>query len=576
MKKRFYWLLIATLFFAMMACVSEETTTTSNNTTSPLTTTALSTLSSSISVTEEITSFFSTTTVTTTIESANPETSRPTFTIEVTETTSLPTEPTLTTHPTTNTTTAVSTNAVEMIEIYAMNDFHGGAYSDIANISAIGQYLINEKSTSPYTLILASGDMLQGTALSNEYRGRPVIDAMNRIGFDVFVLGNHEFDWGVETIQRYQDGNLTNGGSAFPFLAANIVSTETGELLDWAEPTAIFDLNGIRVGVIGVIGSEVYGSISPSMVTGLTFLDEVATIQEYAYTLREEELCDIVIVSLHYYDPDMNKIISDFSGSYRIDAIFNGHSHTSVADTPGDAYGRTDITIPYAQASNYTSSLFTKITLMYDRSAGVVLSGCAKTLKLQDLSATNSVIDQLLHVYASDPEYIEKMSEVLAFSTSSFSKYELAPWGASVIRDYSGVDVGILNSGGFRVSMESGDVTMEELVEIYPFDNQIKSSLLTGRQLTDLFEADAGYLIFDDQVTYSNGILSLSGVPVGMESKYRIGAVDFIFDDDDFPFLEGEEVQNTNLFMRDLLAEDLRNNAGSFNPANGTSAPPVA
>ena len=457
-----------------------------------------------------------------------------------------------------------------------MNDFHGGAYANIASISSVGQYLIDAQAKNPYALVIASGDMLQGTALSNEYRGRPVIEAMNHIGFDAYTIGNHEFDWGIVNIQNYYDDNPENGEADYPMLAANVVESVTGELLDWTQPYVIYDLAGIRIGIIGVIGEDTYGSISPSMVSGLTFLNAETTLWNYAQILREEELCDIVIASIHYYDIEMNKAISDFSGSHRIDAIFNGHTHTSVADTPGDSYGRTDIDIPYAQASSTYYSLFTKITLTFDRGSNSVTSGSAKIYQSDDLGESNFVIDQLLDDYASVPEYIEKMGEVLASSAATYTKYALAPWGASVIRDYAGVDIGVLNTGGFRVTMYSGPVTMGELVEIYPFDNEIKSSLLSGQELTTLYQEENGYLVFDDRISYSDGKLRLDGVPVVLNTLYRVGAVDFIFDNDDFSFLDGDDIQNTHLLMRDLLAEDLRNTSGVFNPANGTSVPPVA
>ncbi len=83
----------------------------------------------------------------------------------------------------------------------------------MAGIYKIGDFLIKEKQNSPETtLIISAGDMFQGTAVSSMTRGRkPVVDAMNIIGFDAMTLGNHEFDWGIDVVLKYQDGKEENG-----------------------------------------------------------------------------------------------------------------------------------------------------------------------------------------------------------------------------------------------------------------------------------------------------------------------------------------------------------------------------
>ena len=70
--------------------------------------------------------------------------------------------------------------------------------------------------------------------------------------FDAFVIGNHEFDWGLDKIARYADGDPENGEADFPFLAANIVCE--GKKLDWTEDYVIVEREGFKIGIIGVIG----------------------------------------------------------------------------------------------------------------------------------------------------------------------------------------------------------------------------------------------------------------------------------------------------------------------------------
>jgi len=451
-----------------------------------------------------------------------------------------------------------------------MNDFHGGAYTDIYMLTMIGGLLEYKKASTDDTIILASGDMFQGTALSNYYYGLPVLESMNTIGFDAMTLGNHEFDWDISEIAKYADGNPSNGEADFPILAANIVYEDTGEPLPWTTPYTIIVINGVKVGIIGVIG-DVINSISASRVENIEFLDAVNTVYDYSEILRTEADCDVVLVSIHDYGTDILDQIAAFTGDHLVDAVFCGHSHTSVASY----INRTGTRLPYVQASNNSSSLFNKITLVFDRSQGKVVSADARIYSESQLSLSSLDVETVLDIFADDPDYQAFVTEVLTTSYGEYEDWELAPWGSSVIRDYVGLDFGMLNSGGFRNPMPSGTVTMGDLVTIYPFDNYIKTCLLTGKQLTDFYKKvkDSHYdVVFDDQVSFNSttGVLYKDGVPVVLDQYYSVGAVDYVFDKTSYAFLDGEDITTTTFLIRNLLAQDLRNHVSGFDPAGGT------
>ncbi|MDD4184834.1 MAG: 5'-nucleotidase C-terminal domain-containing protein [Candidatus Izemoplasmatales bacterium] len=509
-----------------------------------------------------------TTSVTTapTDTSATTISSIPTAVITTDATTSMLTTMITTTLPETEATTIV-TERYQTIEIYGLNDFHGGAYTDVMMISEIGEYLLDRKASGNGVLVYAHGDMLQGSALSNYYHGLPLIEALNIIGFDAFTIGNHEFDWGIDVIGEYRDGNIENGEADFPILAANIVYSDTLELLPWTVPYQISEVNGVRVGMIGVIG-QIQGSISASRLDNITFLDELTTVKKYSKILRDDQDCDIVILSVHNYDSYQNSQFAALTGSERIDAIFNGHTHTSIAGTVSG--------VPFAQASNYSNSLFTRITLVYDNQLKTVVNYNSAVLGEEYLDDSSSEIDSMLSIYNDDPDFQAYVSHELAVSGGSWWRTDLAPWGASVIRDYAEVDFGVVNGGGFRVTMDYGPVTNGDLVVIYPFDNMIKTCELTGAQLTSFYSSYPYDLYFDDEVSYSGGVLYKNGIPVDPDEYYTVGAVDYVFDSERYIFLDwGENILSTSFYMRELLAQDLENTVGEFDPDNGTSYVPV-
>lgn len=498
-------------------------------------------------------------------------------TITTEEITSISSETTIedtTIIPTTEETiTEETVNRYVEINLYSMNDFHGGAYSGIDAMPYIGDYV---KANQENSIYLTNGDMLQGSAISNYYYGLPLIDSLNEAGFDGFVIGNHEFDWGIEQILAYRDGNEENGELNHEILAANIVYEDTQMLLENTEPYIIKHIDGVDVGIIGLIG-ELENSISASRTENIEFLDPVITAATYADELRNDFDVEIVVVYIHN-SSDINIELASLTGDERIDGIFNGHTHKDEAGV----IDRNNTHLVYAQANNYDTWMV-GINFVYDLMSEKIIN--ASTTKLYESLFKNnyqpdSEITNILSLYQNDSEFINFINEELAYSQGTYSRYDLSEWGASVIRDYANVDIGAVNSGGFRVSMEAGIVTMEDMMMIYPFDNVIKTSKLTGQQLLDFYREIDDYgsdVIFDDGLVpiYDNygdiETLEINGVQIRLDQLYTIGAVDYIFDKEYYDFLEGKDITITTYLMRDLLVQDLRNANENFNPYNGSN-----
>lgn len=185
----------------------------------------------------------------------------------------------------TNQTTTSTTEIVEQyqeIKLYSLNDFHGGSYTSINSLTSMGYFLEYKKENTDNSIILANGDIFQGTALSNYYYGLPVVDIMNEIGFDGFVIGNHEFDWGIEEILKYRDSDIENGEMDYPILAANIIYEDTEAPLENTVPYIIQNINGVKIGVIGIIG-DVINSISASRTENIYLL-----IQRMQYIIMQK------------------------------------------------------------------------------------------------------------------------------------------------------------------------------------------------------------------------------------------------------------------------------------------------
>ena len=153
-------------------------------------------------------------------------------------------------------------------------------------------------------VLFANGDMFQGTAVSNRSNGLAVLMAMNLLRFDAMGLGNHEFDWMLDTILPYWDGNNANGEADFPLLTANIRRLSAGGrlLADLSASDNIADgvivrKEGLRIGLISCIG-PLKNSILATAVADYEFTDVTEAVARTAERLKREG-ADLICVSIH-------------------------------------------------------------------------------------------------------------------------------------------------------------------------------------------------------------------------------------------------------------------------------------
>ena len=177
-------------------------------------------------------------------------------------------------------------------------------------------------------LLLDSGDIFQGTPYFNFFGGELEYKLMSQMAYDASTLGNHDFDNGLEGLQR----QLPN--ATFPFLIANYDFSKT-TLAGRFQPFKVFEKQGLRIGVFG-LGIELAGLVADKNFGQTVYLDPVASARETVARLRGPERCDMVICLSHlgykYANAklDDRKLAAQVAG---IDLILGGHTHTFL-DAP--------------------------------------------------------------------------------------------------------------------------------------------------------------------------------------------------------------------------------------------------
>lgn len=234
-----------------------------------------------------------------------------------------------------------ATSAKEPIKLTILhtNDMHSriepfpagnGQWAGLGGMARRAALIKEVRAKEANVLLLDSGDIFQGTPYFNFFGGELEYKLMSQMGYDASTLGNHDFDNGLEGLQR----QLPN--ATFPFLIANYDFSKT-PLAGRFQPYKVFEKQGIRIGVFG-LGIELAGLVADRNFGQTVYLDPVAKAKEMAAQLRGPERCDLVICLSHLgykFDGSPEKIedrklAAQVAG---IDLILGGHTHTFM-DAP--------------------------------------------------------------------------------------------------------------------------------------------------------------------------------------------------------------------------------------------------
>lgn len=448
--------------------------------------------------------------------------------------------------------TSVGTTDVKFVMI---NDTHG-ALTDSSSSVSIGRVdtLYNElESANGQYIKIHNGDAFQGSYVVGAKYGLPLLEALNVMDFDCFVLGNHEFDWGIDKIAAYKDGNYTNGEANFPFLGANIYYAGTTTRPNWIDAYKVIEYGDIKVGVIGVIGADQESDILTRYVEDYNFVDPVNLIKQYASQLRTQEGCEVVVVATHNYDENLNSRIAQLSGDSIIDSIFCAHTHQRINTSVARADG---VNIPVVQ-NTHKNNLTTEVILELNDNLSLA------SYRVNQINPSNYVIsNDVQKVIDNYSDLIEDSLASLGKTTSSISKSTLGRYATEAMLDYEyceasfdgKIDLAIINTGGVRATIDSGTITKADVFEVFPFNNMVVLVNLDGASLKKVYNSNSEYLYLGvaDEI---GSISSLKDTTI-----YQLAIIDYVFEStyssyDVFDRLDSSQFIETDIIMRDILIE---------------------
>lgn len=421
------------------------------------------------------------------------------------------------------------------IALLNFNDFHGRIDT---NTTKFATTIEAERATygDANTLLLSAGDSIGASLFASATDAdQPTIDVLNALDLKASAVGNHEFDRGWADLRD----RVINGGTnaTWDYLGANVYNkgTATPALPEYSIQT----IDGIKVGVIGVVTQETATLVSPAGISTLTIGDEVDAVNRVANQLKDGNdangEADVVVAEIHdgasLSTPKTLDEAKAASASFtdivdntspKVDVIFNGHTHMTYAWTDPTHTNR-----PIVQANSYGNNVG-KVVLTVDSTTKAITSATASVLARAGsanltyprVAAVDTIVTAALAHAAVVGD--QPIGEVTADITTAFDggSYVNGVWtgGARDNRkkpstmgtlvadsllatlsdpDRGGATIGLTNPGGLRGELyyaksgaeaTDGIVTYAEANTVLPFVNNLWTTTLTGAQLKQVLE----------------------------------------------------------------------------------------
>lgn len=469
------------------------------------------------------------------------------------------------------------------IEIVSFNDFHGNVAEDtrekgknIGMAKMVG-YINSLKKLNPNTIVVSGGDNYQGTAISNLTFGAPVTKMMKAMDVKASAIGNHEFDWGSQRITNWaKDGN-------FDYLAANIYDKTTHKPVTWAKPYKFVNVNTIKIAFIGLSTKETKYQTKIEFVKNLEFKDASKAATYWVKYLNsgkaKEGKPDVIIALTHIPSSQDEKTqailgeeLSNLSKVNGIDAIITGHSHKTVsgflnkkpiiqAYKYGRALGRLSLTLK----NNKVVEIKPFVDMVSENKSDIISDENMNTILEKQNHELSSILNEKLGYISHDIPH-----------DRNGGLSPLGYWFADVMRKKANAQIGLTNGGGVRRPLYKGDITMKDMYEIMPFDNQIVVVKVTGKHLKALIDhgIEADYMgdgqfaglnvIYDPKKPYEHRVVSMTledGTPINDNDIYTVATNDLLVDGGDkYDFSNAIENKNLFILIRDALVENVKKN----------------
>ena len=342
------------------------------------------------------------------------------------------------------------------------------------------------RSRAGHSILVDGGDQFQGTLFYTYYKGQFAAEMMNQMGYDAMTVGNHEFDDGPDVLRGFMDA------VRFPVLMSNADVSRDKMLAGVLKKSTVIERGGEKLGLIGLTPEDTHEISSPG--ESITFSDPVGAVQGEVDRLTKLGVNKIIVLSHSGYGVD-KRVARETTG---VDVIVGGHTNTYLSNTSDRAAG------PYptmvgdtAIVSAYAYGKFLGELTVRFNDAGEIVSALGEPLIMDTTVAEHQGTKARVAEAARPLDEIRNRvvaSAASAIGGGKFCRVMECAMGNLIadamlarVRD-KGIQIALQNGGGIRASIDSGEITMGEVLTVLPFQNTLSTFFVSGAVIVEALE----------------------------------------------------------------------------------------
>jgi 2',3'-cyclic-nucleotide 2'-phosphodiesterase/3'-nucleotidase len=398
----------------------------------------------------------------------------------------------------------------KVITILQTTDMHGRIYAydyatdsldNDAGLAKIATLIEKERENNPDVILIDCGDTIQDNSASlfHDLPVHPMIEVLNDLDYDIWVLGNHEFNFGLDIVEKNIKG--FNG----EVISANIYKENTEER--YVDGYTILDVDGIKVAVIGMIPPfvPVWEASTPSHFKGLEFR---SVVEETRKALDELEGKYDVLIGAYHIGPDgesgyegVVEVANEFP---QFDAILAGHAHIKVNEVvngvriiePGK-YGWALAEVQVKLDKEDEKWVVKEVTA--ENIETNLVEEDSKVMKEYEfvhetsLEDANTAVGKITADFIESPDYITGKDEITTIPTAQVEDSAIIDLINEVQKYYADADVSSAALFNLGSNLKEGDFKKKDVAFIYKYDNTLLGVNITGENLLKYMEWSANY-----------------------------------------------------------------------------------
>lgn len=405
---------------------------------------------------------------------------------------------------------------------------------DFAQLALYKQAVSN---SADYVTLVDCGDAVQGSNIGTLTKGESIVELMNEVGYDVCTFGNHEFDYGIDQLEKLM------GMSDAEYICCNFMDSDGC----FVSPYTIRSYGELKIAYIGITTPYTLTSSNPEV-----FKDENGELKysfcqdtsgEKLYNAVQNAVdtaigmdADYVIALAHLgngegYSPyGSEDVIAATSG---IDIVLDGHSHTVVESR--EVYNKEGEPVMLTSSGSHMQYIG-QVTIDIRRTTGK--NDDVITIRLIDSSDYDRVAGK---TEETEKEFEEILGTEIGYTAKTLSvnsengnrlvrnrETGIGNFVADAYRSLTNADIAFVNGGGIRADISEGKITYGDLLNVQPYGNMICVVEATGLEIRDALEmsyrmVEGKYEDENGSVGESGGFFHLSGMKVVIDTSIPSG-----------------------------------------------------